>query len=267
MQDYIIHITEEFGQNSIVLTFLGIVGLFLEMIAFFLAYEIVEVFFRILFSLPQWIRNVTVLIKYILANQSRRALSFKLIFSVGVIIAITCFTFKSKNIDIPCWQSSLLIFFCSIYGVVLYKKLKKLDQELKEQYIKQRRRFNYFGTSTSIDSASYMYFLIGILVDEKKFVYWFTNILFGICAPVSILAYIYYIFCDYENLVYIVSLVSIAIALYSVWKTVDSNRATTDLIKKMATYSQKESGNVEEYQFQEPDNSSPENWINLLNNK
>jgi hypothetical protein len=131
------------------------------------------------------------------------------------------------------------------------------NQILRKQYSTLKKYYEQFGSAKQKYTTSYLQYILGIFSDEKHVVGWFANILFYICAPISLLAYTYSIFCNLDKLTYIISFVSIALALYSVWKTIDSGRETVQKLDKIIC----DKDPISTYKEEEPNNSNKEEWI------
>ena len=243
---------------------LGVTGLFLEGALSVLLFECLELIVYIFVSLPVWIKTlidiISSVVGYVFANLTRVGLLLKMIYSIAVIFTIMIFTFEQASAKFPLHQIIILIFFTLVYIAVLICKIIKLHKELRSQYSKQKGKFTYIGKSKGTYESSYIHFLLGLLIDEKKFIYWLTNIVFRICAPIAIIAFVYIQYCNIENLIYIVSLISIALALYSVWKTIDFNRETSTLLKEIVL----PTSQPQEYATQKPDESESNSWNETL---
>ena len=237
---------------------------------FVILYVCLEWIMYIICSSPRWIKSsyegVLSIIQYVFANKTRFLLLLKMLYSLIVILSIVIFTFKRQKAEVPLYQTITMAFFVVIYVVVMICKWYKWHKKMRIQYKNQKRRYYYLGASKNTYETSYVHFILGLLVDEKKFVFWLTNIVFKICAPVSVVAFVYIQFCNIENLIYIVSLVSITLALYSVWKTIDYNRETTKMLRKVMApiYAKEGSSSQDAYANQEPDNSDSNDWEETL---
>ena len=189
-------------------------------------------------------------------------MTVRLLMGLSIVISIFCFTFTPDTSMVGLSQ----IVFLSILGI-MYVALGKqyiceINKTLRAQYGTLKKYYEQFGTAKQEYTTSYLQYVLGIFSDERHVVGWFANILFYICAPISLFAYTYSLFCNLGDLTYIISFVSIALALYSVWKTIDLGRDTTKKLDKIICNKIP----VPEYKEEEPNNSNNEEWI-VINNK
>lgn len=206
--------------------------------------------------IQRWLEHIRAITTFFKLYPKIFWMLFKLICGFGIITFILCCTFAARSSSEYSFSYILAISLCGMYICFAIQQISKFDKKCREQYTKVRQYYKQFGTMRIEYKTSYVHYLLSLVCDEEHVIGWFTNVVFYICAPIALFAYTYSLFCKLDDLIYIVSFVSIALAFYSVWKTIETSRESTRKLNKVI-------GTIKEYKEEKPIQNDREEWIDL----